>query len=123
MVDKFTCLVFLSVLLASAVSFDCSSIALPVFGKDGYCATWDLSGMASLPSANITAGSYLYYLQVCNNVKDVFCKEPSPAYQLFGSSCYTLGKLSDVIIVSLRVKHQLPQLIYQYNITVLLLLL
>ncbi len=97
-------LAFLSLLIASASSFDCSSIDLPVFGSDGYCARWDLSNMTLLPPVNITVGTSHYTLQVCGNVMEIppSCKgkDPSPAYQVNGT-CYTLGKLSDVVVVSL----------------------
>ena len=96
-------------LVSSAVSFDYSSILLPVYGQDGHCAKWDLTPLASLPPVNFTAGSSKYLLQVCSNINtaDVppSCKgkDPSPAYQyqLVGSTdCYVLGKLSSILAVS-----------------------
>ena len=102
----FSSIAFFALFVSSAVSFDYSSILLPVYGQDGHCAKWDLTPLASLPPANFTSGSFKYLLQVCSNITTDLppsCKgkDPSPAYQLVGSSnCYALGKLSSILAVS-----------------------
>lgn len=102
--------VFSVLVLAATGCFclDYSSIDLPVYGQDGMCATWDLSPLASLPATNFTPanGQYKYVLMVGNNVpasqvpSSCKSKNSSTTYQLDGSNCYTLGKLSDVLVVS-----------------------
>ena len=86
---------------------------LPVHGDSTQCANFDLNSIEALPAQNFSTtpdgpmAGIVYLIKVCQNVEfsgipDICASKPGyPAYQFDNTgSCYPLGKLDDVFVVS-----------------------